>query len=346
MSTRIEKISADDCKNNKILAEAAQIIKSGGLVAFPTETVYGLGANALDSAASKKIYSAKGRPSDNPLIAHISSLDMLDTLIWDMNLNAQKLIQTFWPGPLTLIFKKKDIVPFETTGGLLTVAVRMPSNKTALNLIQYAGVPIAAPSANSSGKPSPTSAEHVIRDLNGKIDMIIDGGEAEVGLESTIVDVSEEKAHILRPGAITKEMIDFVISDTSNETHSTPDNKAPKAPGMKYKHYAPKAEMLLVCGNPENIAQKIISLSSNETRKTLIMATEETKQYYKDFENVWVMGSRCIPESIAKNLFNLLRQSDILGCEVIYAEGIEAEGIGEAVMNRLSKACGYNIIHI
>ena len=252
MKTRIEKIDQNKI-NETILNEAGEILKEGGLVAFPTETVYGLGANALDPKASEKTYAAKGRPSDNPLIVHIAEYGALEKIVKEIPPKTEALANAFWPGPLTMIFEKSEIVPYETTGGLETVAVRMPSNLIAMELIRAGGGYISAPSANTSGRPSPTKAEHVADDLNGKIEMILDGGSVEIGLESTIVDMTVEPPMILRPGAITKEMLEQEIGevDVDRTILSVDSHQAPKAPGMKYRHYAPKADLIIVEGEPE-----------------------------------------------------------------------------------------------
>ena len=265
------------------LKEAAGILRSGGLVAFPTETVYGLGGNALDEDAARKIYAAKGRPSDNPLIAHVSCVEEVAPLVKEIPEAGRKLMEAFWPGPLTMIFPKSEKVPYGTTGGLDTVAVRFPNHPVARAIIRAAGLPIAAPSANSSGKPSPTRASHVEYDLNGKIDMIVDGGAAEWGLESTIVDVSDEIPMILRPGAVTKEMIEAVVGQVEIDPailHKPTADFKPKAPGMKYTHYSPKAEVFLVKGEQTAVAERINALAAAERaagKKVGVMATEETK---------------------------------------------------------------------
>ena len=239
MKTIVAKVDLRQASSAEVIQTAAKILQEGGLVAFPTETVYGLGGNGLDSAACEKIYLAKGRPSDNPLILHISEIEELDRIVAEVSPQAKALMDAFWPGPLTMIFKKKDIVPAKATGGLDTVAVRFPNHPVARAIIRAAGLPIAAPSANSSGKPSPTRASHVEYDLNGKIDMIVDGGAAEWGLESTIVDVSDEIPMILRPGAVTKEMIEEVVGQVEIDPailHKPTADFKPKAPGMKYTH--------------------------------------------------------------------------------------------------------------
>ncbi len=284
--------------NKEIIEQAATILKNGGLVAFPTETVYGLGANGLDAAACKKIYEAKGRPSDNPLILHIAQKQALYEIVKCVPEKAEKLIDAFWPGPLTMIFEKKDCVPNEITGGHSTVAVRFPSHVVAQEIIKASALPIAAPSANSSGKPSPTKASHVIFDLEHKIDMIVDGGSAEVGLESTIVDVSGKIPMLLRPGAVTKEMIEEVIGQIEIDPTilSKPSSDvAPKAPGMKYTHYSPKADVILVQGDDiSKVKQKIKELVKKDLqlgKKVGILATEQTKKDY-DCGIVLSLGDR------------------------------------------------------
>lgn len=347
MNTLIKQVkNTAELSNDPVIKEAGRILKNGGLVAFPTETVYGLGANALSFEASRKIYTAKGRPSDNPLIAHIADIDMLESLVYDISKKASLLMEAFWPGPMTLVFKKKDIVPYGTTGGLDTVAIRMPSNTIARALIREAGVPIAAPSANKSGRPSPTMAEHVKEDLFGSIDMIIDGGPTDFGLESTIIDVSQEEPVILRPGAITDLMVQNILGEISSSFEfSEEEGKGPRAPGMKYKHYAPKAEMILICGNQDKIIPAINKLSAGE-KNFALMVTEELAEQYNGPGRIYIMGKASAPETIGPNIFKLLRQIDSDGCPFVFAEGIEEKGIGIAVMNRLKKACGYHIVDV
>ena len=319
------------------LYKAAQIIKNGGLVAFPTETVYGLGANGLDEHAVPKIYEAKGRPSDNPLILHISEFDEIKKIVKEIPDIAVILADEFWPGPLTMVFKKSDTVPYRTTGGLESVAVRMPSNKIAREFIKMAGVPVAAPSANSSGRPSPTKASHVLEDLESKIDMVIDGGTVDIGLESTIVDVTGEVPVILRPGFITETMLSEAIgrvqTDEAVKNLSPDKDIKPKAPGMKYRHYAPQGKII----NEE--------IAKSEERKTAVLATDETKRYYKA-DIVISVGSREDCESIAHNLFDVLRSFDDMGAEIIFSESFDENRLGFAIMNRLHKSAGYNIVNV
>ena len=332
------------------IKKAAGIIKKGGLVAFPTETVYGLGANGLDENAVPKIYEAKGRPSDNPLILHISEFDEINSIVKEIPKTALILAEEFWPGPLTMVLKKSDIVPYRTTGGLESVAVRMPSNKIARELIKASGVPIAAPSANSSGRPSPTKASHVLYDLDGKIDLVIDGGAVDIGLESTIVDVTGDVPVILRPGFITEEMLSEAIGrveiDEVVKSLSPDKDLKPKAPGMKYRHYAPKGRMTIYKGKPEKVVERINEeLAKSAGKKTAVLATDETKMYYKA-DVVISVGSREDGESIARNLFDVLRRFDDVGAEVIFSEGFDENKLGFAIMNRLHKSAGYNIIMI
>ena len=356
MDTKIIRVKDEmgESELSGVLKEAAGIWRSGGLVAFPTETVYGLGGNGLDAEASGKIYAAKGRPSDNPLILHIAQKEQLPELVKEVDGRAEALMDAFWPGPLTLIFKRSDLVPAATAGGLDTVAVRMPSHPLANRLLREAALPIAAPSANLSGRPSPTSVRHVIEDMNGRIDMIIDGGDSGIGLESTIVDLSQEKAALLRPGFITPAMIEQVIGklevDPAVYLKVGKDVK-PKAPGMKYRHYAPKAQMLLVEGEPDAVVAYInnelrrYGKTAGRERRVGILATDETAQSYCG-GIVRSLGSRSDTDSIAHNLFRMLREFDDLDVEFIYAETFPMTGKGLAVMNRLNKSAGHNKVNV
>jgi len=351
METKIIRIEDKENLKDDQLMEAAEILRKGGIVAFPTETVYGLGANALETQASAKIYAAKGRPSDNPLIAHIASIDDLPKLAAQIPDAGRKLAEKYWPGPLTLVFPKKEIVPYGTTGGLDTVAVRMPSDPIATRLIRLAGVPVAAPSANTSGRPSPTRAEHVIEDLNGKIEMIIDGGEVGIGVESTIVDVSGEIPTLLRPGAITMEM----LKETVGEVEIDPailgpmnEGMKPKAPGMKYRHYAPNAEMTLVEGEMDKVVEFInreAKAALEAGKKVGIICTEESRQYYS-YGILEVIGSREHEETVAHNLFAVLREFDDQKVDCIFSESFSKDRLGQAIMNRLCKAAGYHIVNV
>ncbi len=346
-------IEDKDHPEEEQLKKPAEILKSGGLVAFPTETVYGLGANALNEEAAKKIYAAKGRPSDNPLIAHIADFEDLPRLVSEIPEAGKKLMEAFWPGPLTLIFPKSQLVPYGTTGGLDTVAIRMPDDPVANALIRLAGVPIAAPSANTSGRPSPTTADHVWQDMNEKIEMIVDGGAVGIGVESTIIDVSGEEPMILRPGAITQEMASKVLGqeirlDPAITSGPMSADVKPKAPGMKYKHYAPKADLTLVEGEPEAVVKTINRLAEEKVSKGFrvgIICTEETKdQYQKGI--VKSMGLRAKEETIAHNLYAVLREFDDLNADFIFSESFSKTHLGQAIMNRLTKAAGYHIIQI
>lgn len=354
MNTKVLKISGSGPftdEDRKNLAEAARIIRDGGLVAFPTETVYGLGANALDERAAKKIYEAKGRPSDNPLIAHVSCLDEVAPLVSCMPEIGRKLANAFWPGPMTLVFPKSGRVPYGTTGGLGTVAIRMPSEPAAAELIRLAGVPIAAPSANTSGRPSPTRAEHVYQDMAGRIEMILDGGPVGIGLESTIVDVTEEIPVLLRPGAVTMEMLQSVAGEVRIDPAIlgpvSPDVR-PKAPGMKYRHYAPKAELTLVEGESEAVVSAINRLAEEKLAagcRVGVICTDETRGRYKKGQVVSI-GQRCRKETVAHNLYAVLREFDDLGVEFIFSEGFQESDLGQAIMNRLNKAAGYHILKV
>lgn len=349
MVTKYIKIEQHDIINSDI-KEAGEILKRGGLVAFPTETVYGLGANGLDETAARRIYEAKGRPSDNPLILHISEMEELESLALEIPETAKRLAEAFWPGPMTLVFKKKPIVPYGTTGGLDTVAVRMPSHPVARAMIKAAGLPIAAPSANRSGRPSPTKASHVREDMDGIIDMIIDGGEVGIGLESTIIDVSEGTPMILRPGYITQEMIAQVTGEVEVDKAilgKMSEDFRPKAPGMKYRHYAPKAEMTIYRGSFSSVCKAIwgeCEKAKKEGKRVGVICTEESKDRYGNADVLRCIGSRQDPESIAHNLFDVLRSFDEAQVDVIYSECFEDSPLGFAIMNRLNKAAGHRIV--
>jgi len=339
-------------KLTEAVQEPAEIIRSGGLVAFPTETVYGLGANGLDAEAAKKIYEAKGRPSDNPLILHIAEMETLSGIVKEIPEMAVKLAEKFWPGPLTMIFPKADCVPDGTTGGLPTVAVRMPEHPVALALIRSAGVPIAAPSANTSGRPSPTEAEHVREDMDGRIDCILDGGAVGIGLESTIVDVTGEEPVILRPGYITKEMLEEVLGRVEVDpviVADKPDpNLKPKAPGMKYRHYAPKADMLICEGAEDAVVSYInerTEAAHREGKRVGVLATDTTKERYQA-DLILSVGDRERDETIAHNLFQVLRSFDEAEVDEIYSESFVDARLSMAIMNRLLKAAGYHRIQV
>lgn len=347
METRIVRIDVNNIDEN-LIEEAAAMIKEGKLVAFPTETVYGLGANGLDEDAVLKIFKAKGRPQDNPLILHIQSLDQLFPLVSHVPEIAYECIERFWPGPLTMIFKRSSIIPDVITGGLDTVAIRMPENKIALELIKKSKFPIAAPSANLSGKPSPTSASHVIKDLSGRVEMIIDGGNTGVGLESTVLDLSGDLPMILRPGGVTIEDLKEIIPNVTQDlgTIKESEDLVPKSPGQKYRHYAPKAEMRVYTGEVDDIVKSINQACDElklQGRKIGIMATEETKDRY-NVGIIKLVGTREKKETIATNLFDVIRQFDDEDVDIILAEGVEADHIGIAIMNRMMKASGGKII--
>ena len=372
------------------ISEAAEILKGGGLVAFPTETVYGLGGNGLDKEAAKKIYAAKGRPSDNPLILHVSSIEEVYPLVKALPEKAKKLMEAFWPGPLTLVLPKSDLVPKESTGGLETVALRSPENALTLELIRACGFPIAGPSANLSGRPSPTEASHVFEDLGGRIEGILEDGAVGIGVESTIVDLSEDCPTLLRPGAITIEDLEEVLGekvaiDPTLLGKSMAEGFTPKAPGMKYRHYAPKAEMILfkkkeedeTRSGQEEIAELILSyggmelsdcpekevkrsvaeailsygekeLSVSPEKRIWILCGEDTASLYEGDGRftVQILGRREEPLSMTHNLFRLLRKADEEGTELILGECYSEEGVGFALMNRLKKAAGQRILYV
>jgi L-threonylcarbamoyladenylate synthase len=325
------------------LDEAAKILSNGGTVAFPTETVYGLGANALDEKAVMQIFKAKGRPADNPLIVHVASRDDCTALVREIPEKASLLMDKFWPGPLTIIMNRTDIVPDVTTGGLDTVAIRMPKNKIAIELIKRSGKPLAAPSANLSGKPSPTSAEHVIADLFGRIDAVVDGGDVVIGLESTVIDTTSEIPVILRPGKISKEELEDCIGEVKigydDKVH--PESETVRSPGMKYTHYSPKAGVILVEGDNEAVVNRIKELLddlSMRNAKIGLMLTENTEKYFSGVES-FSIGCKDKPEQAAKYLFYGLRFLDLKNVDVIIVDGsFDPRGIGAAVFNRVRKA--------
>lgn len=349
MQTIIQKLDKINPEAEGI-RQAGEILKSGGLVAFPTETVYGLGANALNEEAAMKTYAAKGRPSDNPLIVHIADMEALPAIVEEIPEKAKIVAEKYWPGPLTMIFRKSDLVPHGTTGGLDTVAVRMPDHVIARELIRAGGGYISAPSANTSGRPSPTAAEHVAEDLSGKIEMILDGGPVEIGVESSILDVTVEPPMILRPGAITKEMLEELIGEVDvDQTLIQADSKeVPKAPGMKYRHYAPKAQLLVVEGETDAVVTYINGQAERQVADNLrvgIIATEETIDRYKTGD-IKCIGTRADERTIAAGLFRVLREFDADGVNVIYSEAFQREGIGSAIMNRLLKAAGHQVVQV
>ncbi len=347
MDTKVCYVTEKDIdKINK----AAEVIKRGGLVAFPTETVYGLGANALDEKAVSKIFEAKGRPQDNPLIVHVADFDISKYVTY-IPQKAKLLMEAFWPGPITIIMPKSDIIPDRVTAGLKCVGMRMPSNKVARKLIELSKTPIAAPSANLSGKPSPTTIGHCIDDLMGKVDMIIGGDRCIVGVESTVVDTTDGNVTILRPGGITLEMLKEVVGEVKIDPAimKKPDKDfKPKAPGMKYKHYAPKAPMTVVRGENEKVISYINEMAKKKRlngEKVGILGTEENLDKYEGNIKICI-GKRSVPGIIAANLFDCLREFDKIDVDYIISEGFSEKGIGLAIMNRLKKAAAYNIIDL
>ncbi len=330
---------------------AADVIRNGGLVAFPTETVYGLGANALNPKAVARIFRAKNRPVDNPIIVHVADKEEVYKLAEDVPVIAEDLMDFFWSGPLTIILKKSEIVPYVTTGGLDTVAIRMPDHGVSLALITESGVPIAAPSANTAGKPSPTNAKHIIKDLGAKVDIILDGGSTRVGVESTVLDLTASPPKILRPGGTTsEELMEFLgtVDVAGVKTEQEMRMEVALSPGMKHKHYAPNSDMIVVEGDDfDMVVQKVQELAYDhrkEGKKVGIMATSESPAY--DADIVKVAGSRADLRTIAKNLFKILRGFDDQGVDIILVEGVETKGIGLAIMDRLERAAGHRIIRV
>jgi L-threonylcarbamoyladenylate synthase len=347
--TLILKVDSQNPDPTKIQA-AAKIIRKGGLVAFPTETVYGLGADALNPKAVLALFEAKKRPLDNPPIIHVASISEVYKLTKAVPPKAEVLMKTFWPGPLTLIFKRSGNVPKETVAGLDTIAIRMPNHNVALALIKESRCPIAAPSANLAGKPSPTTAKHVFDDLNGRIDAILDGGSTCIGVESTVLDLSVNPPLVLRPGGTPFEELKKVLNNVKLHPFVTAEEELPiektRSPGMKHKHYAPNAEVILVEGTVPALINKVKELAQSHRQKGVkvgILASDETCMSY-EADSVKCMGSRMKLEAVAQNLFNLLREFDAEGVDVIIAESVPTQGLGLAVMNRLRKASGYHII--
>lgn len=339
METKILDISTES------LEIAGEILAVGGLAAFPTETVYGLGGSAYNPDSVKKIYEAKGRPSDNPLIVHIADLELIPKLARDINDNAKALIHAFMPGPFTIILRKQDIIPDEVTAGMDTVAIRFPENETAQRLIKAAGVPIAAPSANLSGKPSPTKAEHVIADMTGRIDAIIDGGVCEVGVESTIVDASRDIPVLLRPGGVTYEMLKDVVPETIIDNHileSLGEGEKPLCPGMKYKHYAPDAEVTVIEGNMEAVKAEIDKRLNENSDKICGVLTMSEHCY----DSAVIVHGGLTNKEYARNLFDALRRFDELGVQIVFAEFENRDGYGLAIRNRLYKSAAHRVIKV
>ena len=350
MDTIVAKITNDSLTDKKIYEQAGKILREGGLVAFPTETVYGLGANALDDEAVKKIFIAKGRPQDNPLIIHVSTKE-ISGLVKDVPEVAQKIIDKFWPGPLTVILEKKDIIPNVTSANLNTIGIRMPNSEIALKLIELAERPIAAPSANISGRPSPTEVERCVEDLNGRVDYIIGGESSDIGVESTIVDCTVNPPLVLRPGGITLEMLKEINPEIELDKalKSKPnDDFKPKAPGMKYKHYAPNAHLKIIKGKNEKTIEIINEIVENYIEKGNDVAILTTNENLNKFNNgkVISLGSENDLKEIAKNLFEALRKCDDLRVQYILCQGFEENGVGLAIMNRLNKAAGYDILEV
>ena len=349
----IDKLDSPECVEEKLTC-AGIVIRQGGLVAFPTETVYGLGGDALNPESAKKIYAAKGRPSDNPLIIHIADMTHLDRIVQEIPEKARRLAEAFWPGPLTMIFRKAAVVPHQTTGGLDTVAVRMPSHPLANLFIRKAGGYVAAPSANLSGKPSPTLAKYVIQDMDGRIEMIIDAEGVEIGLESTIVDVTCDIPVILRPGAVTQQMVSSVAGETDMDVtiYDSSSPQAPKAPGMKYRHYAPKGELVVVDGEPGKVVSYIneqTALREAQGKRTGIIGTRELLGQYHA-SSIKDAGCRDDLRAVAAQLYTFLREFDDEGIDYIYAESFAENcadtGFGQAVMNRLLKAAGHRVVQV
>lgn len=348
------KVITIDRKNQDkaLLMEAGRLLKEGALVAFPTETVYGLGGDGLQEDAAARIYAAKGRPSDNPLILHIADIQALEVLAVDVPELAYRMAEKFWPGPLTMILKKSSVVPYATTGGLDTVAIRMPSDEIAREIIKASGTYIAAPSANLSGRPSPTKAEHVIEDLSGRVEMIVDGGDSDIGLESSIIDLSGEVPMILRPGYITKEDFEQVVAEVQYDSAvlatKPQESVVAKAPGMKYRHYAPKGQITIVEGEASAVIKAINALVAEQEAKGVrvaVLCAEETKEQYV-CRHIYSLGSLKSETEISAHLFAALRSFDTEQMEVIYSESFDNTKLAKAIMNRLRKAAGYQIIQV
>ena len=349
MKTKVSIIKSIKEDEEKI-KEAAEFIKNGGTVAFPTETVYGLGADALNAKAVEKIFKAKGRPQDNPLIIHVSSKN-IEAYVKEIPEVANKLIEKFWPGPLTIILRKKDIIPDVTSANLDSIGIRMPDNEIARKLIELSNTTIAAPSANISGRPSPTDFQRCIEDLDGKVDCILGGAQSDIGVESTIVDCTVVPPMVLRPGGITLEMlreVDSRIEIDKAIMEKPRENLKPKAPGMKYKHYAPNAKVTIISGERKKTVEKIremVHYNIEKGKKVCILTVEENVKEYTEGISI-VLGSILDLSTVAKSLFEALRKCDDLEADLILAEGYEEEGVGVAIMNRLNKAAGFDIIEV
>ncbi len=348
MKTKIIEIAMLNQQALKELEAAAALIKAGGTVVFPTETVYGLGADARNPEAIKKIFAAKGRPADNPLIVHVASVDEVKPLVADIPVKAERLMKAFWPGPLTIIMEKAVTIPAAVSCGLSTVGIRFPDHPIAQAFIKMAGCPIAAPSANRSGRPSPTQGKHVLEDLDGRVDAMILSADTELGLESTVIDMTVEPPIVLRPGDITlaqlREVLGEVAVSANVTTNVVPEKVA--SPGMKYTHYSPRGELVVVKGSPEEIREKITKALSHYKGKPMtvgVLASDETMDFYRE-GLIISLGSRNDPKEMAKNLFSRLRTFDELGVEKIYAEDIPLNNDTLALINRLYKAAGYAFI--
>ena len=341
-------LNLQNSTNYDELKDAAHVINNGGLVLFPTETVYGLGANGLNENAVKKIFIAKGRKQDNPLILHISNFDMINSIATDITNIEKKLMESFWPGPFTIILNRNNIVPNIVTGGLDTVGVRMPSNKIAQKLIEFANTPIAAPSANISGKPSGTKLDDIIEEFQDKVDYIIDGGICDVGIESTVVRVIDNIPHILRPGKITPEQIKEIAGDVvidNHILHQIDKSSPPLSPGMKYRHYAPNSKCILVYSKDnDNMIYKIKNMAK-EYNNPLIICCKENVSFYNN-SLIISYGKKDNLEEISHNIFSTLRKVDQVNPDIVFIEGVESKGLGLAIMNRLIRACEYNYIEI
>jgi L-threonylcarbamoyladenylate synthase len=339
-------IDSDNFLNETTLSRLGAILRNGGLVVFPTETVYGIGANALDETAARRIYEVKGRPSDNPLIVHVADPEDAIRYVKELTEDARLLMKTYWPGPLTLILPKNDIVPLATTAGLSTVAIRCPRHLGARALIREAGVPIAAPSANKSGRPSATRFDHVKEDMEGFVDAIVDGGASEIGLESTVLDLTAKTPTILRPGAVTKTMLEATLNKPVAMGKLSSETEAPKSPGMKYVHYAPKGEVTVLYG-PIDIVAAYVNAVLNEDathRHAVLCASEDTARFRA--ETVLGIGGLTDSEAVGKELFSALREMDRLKIDRIYIPAFPEAELGAAIMNRLLKAAGYRTLRL
>ncbi|MDI6453025.1 L-threonylcarbamoyladenylate synthase [Peloplasma aerotolerans] len=335
-----------DLKKSKVKKHIETVFHQGGLVVFPTETVYGIGANATNKDAVNRIFQAKGRPSDNPLIVHLSHRNDLTEYVKNIPDIAYTLIDQFWPGPLTLIFEKNEKIPYEVTGGLDTVAIRIPDHGVALDVIHISKCPVCAPSANVSGKPSSTLFEHVVQDFDGKVDIIINGGKTKIGLESTVLDITLPIPTILRPGSITQKMIEIALNTGIIDGSEVDISDIPKSPGMKYTHYKPKGSIYLVDGKMDQVIEYINSKIelTDESKSAVICVDEYMSQIQARYKIN--LGHMHDLNEIASNIFIALRQMDALDIETIYIPTLPVDDIGRAIMNRLSKAASYQIIKL